>query len=197
MVVGWIHDGSWAENNIQARWCGSRWTEPLWAWRKCWLRPELCVLQQIFIYKWLLFVYRSLITGLLRSVVVMSAQKWGFCLRGKGKTGFIHFWVHQLRLVPYGPCCCINHRCCWPHQSSSQWISLRWMENQACLNSNFKISNKGGKYKLLYVGIQDVLVQKFSYSGNILSHVLGSGSVLCIVCRWEEKSGTEGSFFPL
>lgn len=57
-------------------------------------------LQQMFAYKWpFLFVHRFLIIGLLRSVVAMSAQEWGICLRGKGKTGFIHYGV-QLSLLP-------------------------------------------------------------------------------------------------
>lgn len=55
----------------------------------------------MFAYKWpFLFVHRSLIIGLLRSVVAMSAQEWGICLRGKGEYGFIHYGVQQLSLLP-------------------------------------------------------------------------------------------------
>lgn len=31
----------------------------------------------------------------------MSAQEWGICLRGKGKSGFIHYRVQQLSLLPH------------------------------------------------------------------------------------------------
>lgn len=30
----------------------------------------------------------------------MSAQEWEICLRGKGKSGFIHYRVQQLSLLP-------------------------------------------------------------------------------------------------